>query len=276
MSLQGFQQALCDLVASPALCFDLRHGQGAILDRYELSEREHRRLMSMVCQRGMSTNCSLYRSNRITPLYTLLHHTCVLLGEALSREVDLYWKSGEFLDLQFAEEIERFAEFLRRRIAGGALTNALLPEILEFEVATNVLRFAPRRRLLDAAARTLTSRTGPPALHPLVRVVRFTHEPSALLGLLGDGRQPPYLLPSGEFHVLLDHRGATLQVADLEPEAGRLLLDVQSGVAELDETALAPFIEAGLVLGAGIMWPLAEPDRELASQIGEAAAAVGV
>ena len=69
MSVASFQQALCDLIASPSLCRALRSDPDDVMANYELSDRERRRLVEAVWQRGMSTNCSLYRSNRVTPLH---------------------------------------------------------------------------------------------------------------------------------------------------------------------------------------------------------------
>ena len=68
MSIAAFQQALCDLIASPRLCRELRAAPDGVLAHYELTERERTRLMQAVRQPGMSTNCTLYRSNRVTPI----------------------------------------------------------------------------------------------------------------------------------------------------------------------------------------------------------------
>jgi hypothetical protein len=83
MSVASFQQALCDLIASPRLCLALRAAPEEVLENYELSARERARLCEAVWQRGMSTNCSLYRANRVTPLYMLLTYTCRSLGDQL-------------------------------------------------------------------------------------------------------------------------------------------------------------------------------------------------
>jgi len=91
MSVASFQQALCDLIASPRLCLALRANPQDTLAGYQLSARERTRLMEVVWQRGMSTNCTLYRSNRVTPIYTLLNFTCRALGDQLAAVLDEFW-----------------------------------------------------------------------------------------------------------------------------------------------------------------------------------------
>src|SRR5882672_11333937 len=101
MSLQQFKQALCDLIASPDCARQARFNPDVILDSYELSDRERRRLVDLVRQKGMSVNCSLYRMNRITPLYTLMPLTCSLLGPRLIGEAEEFWRAYDKSDLQF-------------------------------------------------------------------------------------------------------------------------------------------------------------------------------
>jgi len=70
MTMQAFQQAMCDLVASPDLCLMLVQSPEQVLGRYDLSDRDRRRLIAIVQQRGMLVNCSLYRANRLSPIYS--------------------------------------------------------------------------------------------------------------------------------------------------------------------------------------------------------------
>jgi hypothetical protein len=56
----------------------------------ELCVRERKRL-EVVWQRGMSTNCTLCRSNRITPIYTLLNYMCLPLGDQFGPLIDQFW-----------------------------------------------------------------------------------------------------------------------------------------------------------------------------------------
>jgi hypothetical protein len=196
MAMLAFQQALCELIASPALCREVREDATAFLGRFDLSPREQQRLREVVWQRGMSTTCSLYRSNRVTPLYTLLHSTCMVLGRDLHRMLDAYWASSELRDLEFRHEIDHFAHFLKQRLAAGEIASPFVREILEFEVAVNHLRFAPKR----------TQRDG-----PLVRVVRFHHDPALLLTSLARG-VVPVVLPLAEHAVVLRTDGEQLRV----------------------------------------------------------------
>src|SRR5262249_28404125 len=70
MTLLGYQQALCDMVASPALCVRVRKDPTSALSSYDISPKERGRLSAVAHQRGMSTNCTLHRLNRMTPIYS--------------------------------------------------------------------------------------------------------------------------------------------------------------------------------------------------------------
>ena len=193
MTLLGYQQALCDLVASPSLCLRVR-ADAATLDAYDLTDRERRRLSTVVAQPGMSTSCTLYRVNRITPLYSYLPLTCALLGDDLIVEAERYWSQGKPGDLQFGPETQRFAQFLRDRFAAGALASPYVGEVLELELAANALRWG----------------ADPPR-----RTVRFAHEPEPLLAALAEDRAPPPELPEGDYLVELDASGGELRISAL-------------------------------------------------------------
>jgi hypothetical protein len=216
VTLPAFQQALCDLIASPELCVAVRADGSEFFGRYDLSARERDRLHAIVWQRGMATSCTLYRSNRVTPIYTLLHYTCLVLGDRLKETLDAYWAATELRDLQFKNEIERFASFLRERIATGALADAYVEEVLDFELAVNELRFAPRRAILgrirDAGA------VPAPAARELTRIVRFCHDPSVVLNALAEGRVP-HGLPEQETVLLLSVENDELSVHAVDPAA---------------------------------------------------------
>lgn len=196
MSLASFQRALCDLIASPDLCVRLTTDADSVLAPYELSARERRRLTEIVRQPGMSTTCTLYRVNRITPLYTLLPLTSFLLGERLLPEAESYWAEYPGSDLQFKYEVERFGRFLLARIRSGELDDPYLEEVLNFEVSAAALRYA-RSRDSDAE---------------LIRVVRFRHDPATLLELLAERRRPADNVAEGDFDVVLDARSADLEL----------------------------------------------------------------
>jgi hypothetical protein len=260
LSLRAFQHALSELVASPPLCLAVREGGADFFGRFDLSEMEKDRLLEVVWQRGMSVSCSMYRSNRVTPIYTLLNFTCVLLADGLKKELDEYWTSSSLPDLQFKQEIERFSQYLKRRIASGAITNPFLEEVLDFELAMNTLRYIPRRRILQRIRETPAPQdAGPLQLNPLIRVVRFRHEPFELLDLLRQKLPIPDQLPSGEFFVLLSAVEEQMDIKQLDAKLGNILLRIQADGAWRGRSD-----EFGELLLAGLVVPALpeEVDRE--------------
>jgi hypothetical protein len=251
MSLHAFQRLLCELVASPDLCRTMRADPNRILDCYDLTERERRRLDAVVRQRGMTTNCTLYRANRITSIYTLLPYTCFQLGNDLRREAELFWNTSVEAEVQFKHESARFGAFLKNRIEAREIQNAYLQETLDFELALNELRFLPRRRIVSELAR---AEGGPVSLrrHPLIRVTFFRHEPLPLIKLLTEMRPPPYDLAEGEFCLVLDAIGEELAVKLLDPRLGRVLqaIDARQVFAPDDDDAKG-LVEAGLAMYGG-------------------------
>lgn len=247
MSVRGFQRALGDLVASPELCVCLRSGGAEVLDRYELTARERLRLETVVRQRGMSVNCTLYRVNRITPLYSMLPRTCMVLGERLADEASAFWLSGS-TDMQFGPETERFAEFLEARVSSGELQSPYLLETVGFELAVNALRFAPRlRQLADLRSREAGDSW---ELNPLMRIVHFAHDPAVLLEELARDRVPPPGLEQGDFYLQLDASGAELALRAVDPLLGSKLAGVTPGMTVLADspTELEVLVEAKMVV----------------------------
>lgn len=115
--LAEFQQALADLVASPTLCRAIRDVDGedatSLLDGYDLSPTERSRLVVIVRHRGMAANCTVYRSNRLTPIVINLPDTCDALGTHFRDIVDQFWASHptEYF-VHFLVESDRFATFV--------------------------------------------------------------------------------------------------------------------------------------------------------------------
>jgi hypothetical protein len=251
MTMMGFQQAMCDLVASPDLCMQLAESPEEVLSRYELSDRDRRRLLAVVQQPGMEVNCSLYRANRITPIYNLLPCTCFLLGDSLMKEAVEFWNEFGETRLQFNEEVERFGAFLRRRIALGILSNPLLAEVLAYELAVNEFRFAARLEILAGLESAKAAAAGSTRLklHPLVRILSFSHEPYQLLELLEAQQRPPYDLAQGEFWLLLDGRGEDCETKLIPAEIGQVLAAIGAGNELLlsDEDAEA-LVDSGLTV----------------------------
>lgn len=246
MSLLAFQQALCELIASPKLCLAARSNASEVLGRYELSQRERDRLSDIVWQRGMATNCTLYRSNRVTPIYTLLHYTCVMLGDRLGDTLDAYWADVELRDLEFKREIDRFAHFLKRMIAEGAIVDAFVEEVLDLEVALNELRFAPRRQILRRLGCAPDGSDGRLRMHPLTRILRFGHEPREILDAMAQGRAPRELPPKESF-LLLSVVEERLEASELDTEVGRLLWRARDSGVSRDCAGLERLISSGLL-----------------------------
>jgi hypothetical protein len=248
MTMEAFQRAMCDLIASPDLCIALVESPEEVLGRYDLSERDRKRLMEVVQQPGMLVNCSLYRANRLSPIYNLLPHTCFLLGHALLEEATEFWKGFKETRLQFHEEVKRFGDFLRQRVEMGFLQNRMLVEVLEYELALNEFRYTPR---LDVLARleTVASESKRVQLHPLIRVLLMRHEPRRLLEFLDERRPPPYDLAEGEFWVLLDGKGEEVEIKLIDPYVGRLLKAIEAGTAlSLSADDVEVLTEAGLTV----------------------------
>jgi hypothetical protein len=133
MSLSAFQSAIADLVARPDRCIAVREN-GAILDEYDLSPLERRRIIEIVSHPGMSHNCTLYRANRLTPIARSLPETCSALGARLGEELDAFWRLEPDTELQFKREATRFASFLIRRIERGEIADPILEECLAREL----------------------------------------------------------------------------------------------------------------------------------------------
>lgn len=247
----GFQKAMCDLIASPDLCKQLIESPDEVLRRYDLSDRDRHRLQEVVQQPGMVVNCALYRANRLAPIYNLLPDTCFLLGDKLIAEAIEFWKDFDQSRLQFNEEVERFGDFLRKRIALGVHRDAILADVLEYELVVNKFRFMQRSEVLARveSANAAVSEAGRIYLHPLIRVLLFRHEPRALLALLSDRCSPPFQLEQGEFWLLLDAKAEELQTKVIPSDLGRLLaaIDAESELAMSDEDVQL-LKESGLVV----------------------------
>jgi hypothetical protein len=251
MTMEAFQRAMCDLIASPDLCIALIQSPDEVLGRYDLSERDRKRLVEVVQQPGMLVNCSLYRANRLSPIYNLVPHTCFLLGNALLDEATEFWKDFSETRLQFHDEVKQFGDFLRRRLETSSLQNPMLAEVIDYELALNEFRYTSR---LEVLARlelhtTIAGESKGVRLHPLIRVLLFRHEPRRLLEFLEERRPPPYDLAEGEFWLLLDGKGEEVEIKLIDPGVGRLLAAIEAGTSPpLSAEDVELLMDAGLIV----------------------------
>jgi hypothetical protein len=249
--LSAFQRALSDLVASPRLCLLVRSEPARHLSRYQLSPRERRRLEAIVWQRGMSTNCTLYRINRITPLYTLLPLSCHLLADRLVGLAERFWDECGYAHPEFSPEIERFAQFLLERLSAGHVEDPFLDEVLHFELAVNQLHFLPRRQIKQQLDAQRGAQGDQIRVNPLIRLIAFRHEPLPLLEALAERRSPPEQLIRGEFFVILDATGENFALRFVDSADAAILRELDEGGsvrAEYDER-LGALRQAELIVG---------------------------
>jgi hypothetical protein len=204
MSLAEFQRAFADLIASPALTLRARCEPDDVFGSYDLDAREHRRLRAMVRDEGMSVNCTLFRVNRFTPLYSVLPLTCHWIGTRLGPELDAFWDASRDATLQYGPEAERFGAWLDARIAARVVEGGPVEDALAFELAAFHVRTAPT--------------AGDPAseVHPRKRLVAFRHPVDLVLNPPADPHavaslaEPEWLLldaTSGELEVRRVHDG---------------------------------------------------------------------
>ncbi len=129
MSLRGFQEAAVDLTLAPDLCRALRRGESAVLDRYDLNQRERNRLLDIALQPGIAMNCALARGNRLELIVEAFPKTCTLIKSRLPRLLDELWEQLKPDNTQLFGEENAFAAFIARKVSQGELDVEYLPEI---------------------------------------------------------------------------------------------------------------------------------------------------
>lgn len=142
MPLVAFQQAFADLVADPALCRAIKQTPGLLNERYALTELEQERLIDIINQRGMVTNCMLYQINRFTPLFDLMPYSCKMLSKEIKQHTRAFWDSYVKTNFQFRDEVLLFADFLLKKAETGAFDHLpYLLDVIRFEITFNSIRF---------------------------------------------------------------------------------------------------------------------------------------
>lgn len=147
--LGEFQQALADLTASPALCIQARREPAILQQRYQLTEREWKRLVAIVQHRGMECACIVYRANRLAPLALNIPQTCRALGTELRDIVSEFWIAFPETNVHFFVETDRFCSFLKWKIREGRAFPEEVIAALEGESA--VVSAALRESYTEAA-----------------------------------------------------------------------------------------------------------------------------
>lgn len=238
MAIASFQRALYDLIANPAFCIDAKADPGILAAKYDLTRKELERLNQIIRQRGMAANCTLYRINRVTPIYTLMPYTCKVLDDKILPVLTSFWNTHARTTMQFKDEVSLFCQFLKSKIAAGEVAVPYLEEVLHFETTVNELRYQKREtRWVRNAA---TSRF---VLNPQVRVVPFQHHPKELFAALtsGSGHPLPKLRP-GTYYLLLRQHEEEVDMNVISDEMGAILTHIEN-YNELP----AALLETGLV-----------------------------
>jgi hypothetical protein len=169
MSLREFQRAIADFIASPERCARAMTGFAAETADFDLTERERRRLKAMVSDRRMSANCTLFRVNRLVPIFEVLPLTWRHLGAAAEKELHEFWRQHPDAVVQYGEEASRFGAWLEGRLSAGALPPGPAFDALRFELAAFDLAVTAETPLPGSA--TAAQR----------RVVRFDYDHMAVL-----------------------------------------------------------------------------------------------
>ena len=166
MSLARFQEAMVRLILDPD--FRDRVAAGDAPPDDTLDAREYARLRHIARHPGLGINRTLHKGFRLGKLRGLLPFTCRLLGtQRLCDELARFWRDHPPASFYFLPEAVDFCDWLARR----RLRLRYLDDIIAYERATLELERA---------------RTGPPP----VQLVRFRHDPTALLTALAEGRRP--------------------------------------------------------------------------------------
>ncbi|HET6762021.1 MAG TPA: hypothetical protein VFH27_00080 [Longimicrobiaceae bacterium] len=251
MSLLEYQRALAELAARPDLCRGIRQGEAAALDAWDLTPRERARVEASVRHAGWAVNCTLYRANRLGPIYTLLPRSCFLLGDRFRDEAERFWTLHPRPDFMTRREIPRFAGYLQDRLREGAIDDPYLGEVLPYELASFELGLMPRRQLTEETPVHAWVAPGTPLrLHPVVRLLAFSHDPEPMLAALARFEAGPRDWARGEFYLLLDGRRESRQMARVDPALGRLLRQVAEHGKAPDEPRVAELLAAGYLVPA--------------------------
>lgn len=206
MALAAFQDALSQLVMSPAFLAQVRTDPEPALATLDLSPVERVRLAVIAQQPGVKVGTLIHRSFRLSVLAGVLPNTCTVIGhQGLKEVVHAYWSAQPPRGYYYEQEAARFGEYVLAQLAAGDLHNKYLEEVLRMELAVVSLARATYAEPPELTATALELRR--PRLHPLSRIVLFRHEPATLLAALGQGHVPD-TVPSGRYYLLFTRDAA--------------------------------------------------------------------
>lgn len=170
MSLDRFQNAMVRLIIDPDFRDRVADARDTADDGLHdgLTPRETMRLRRIAADPGLGINRTLHKGFRLGKVRGLLPYTCRLLGtQRLCDELARFWHDHPPASFYFLPEAVDFCDHLRAR----RLRLRYLDDIVAYERATLELERA---------------RTGPPP----IQLIRFRHDPTALLTALAEGRRP--------------------------------------------------------------------------------------
>ena len=198
MSLPAFQRIIVELIVAPGRVRQLLKGDLSVLDDYDLTEREQRRVLDAIRQPGMALNCTIARGNRFEAVAELFPMTCTLLKPVLRDLLDELWHDAPPTSYQFTGEEEAFTGMVRQKIATGELAIEYLEEIFDYESRCAELAQSMRNQSATDDA--------------LEAVIEFHHPPDLLLIPLSEHTAPPPGLPTGIYRARLTLRGDEFDV----------------------------------------------------------------
>ncbi|HYW09357.1 MAG TPA: hypothetical protein VE913_20520, partial [Longimicrobium sp.] len=249
MSLLAFQLAMADLTASLAFCRRVAEDAETALAGRELTPRELRRVAAAAGQPGVMVNCTLYRYNRITALAVVMPGVLHLLGADARAMADDFWLlHGP--DVNLRREAARFADFVRAEVARGRIDSPYLLEVLDFDLARyDIATGSPGRARAEVDAAAANWPNGPLALHPLVAVARFGHDPEMLLDALRAKLPLPFPeIPEGEYFLLLDSRAGSFTTGTLEAKWVDLIRAATDGRPASEAEGVDELIADGMLV----------------------------
>jgi hypothetical protein len=123
---EQFQKAFSDLTASPELVKAVRENPEILMERYDLTDLEWRRLAAIVKQSGMECNCILYKANRLAPIVINLPDLCKTLEKDLRSLLSEYWAQYPQVTANFWIEANDFCEFIKEKVAKGLISETVL------------------------------------------------------------------------------------------------------------------------------------------------------